>query len=272
MANFNAHLTGGVVAGIAAAAGALALGWVKPLPALAVAGVGFVAALAPDVDHDHGRPIRYVFGLATLLLPSATLYRVAPLTETLPLALGSWVIMALAVAFPVRWVFTKMTVHRGIFHSVPATLIFGCLMFLVAARREAAIGMQAAVGVAGALGYFAHLLLDELWAVDFNGRKVRVKKSFGTAIQLWGVSAPSSLLAYGLLLALAPLVYQNLQGGELTEQTYDRWVLRDQAPESMRPITRALRRKIHRLPDAPEGKLSPDAVKSGPQTPKRPGR
>ena len=265
MANFNAHLTGGAIAGITAAGGALAMGWVKPLPALAVAAVGFVAALAPDVDHDHGRPIRYVFGLATLLLPSATLYRVAPLTETPQLAVGSWVLMALAVAFPIRWVFTKMTVHRGIFHSVPATLIFGCLMFLVAARREAALGMQLAVGVAGALGYFAHLLLDELWAVDFNGRKVRVKKSFGTAIQLWGVSAPSSLLAYGLLLALAPLVYQNLQGAELTEQTYDRWVLRDQAPESMRPITRTLRRKLHRLPDGPKG---------GPQAPKKinPGR
>ena len=136
MANFTAHLPGGVGAGLSAAGGALAMGWVKPLPALAVAAVGFVAALAPDVDHDHGRPIRYVFGLATLLLPSATLYRVAPLTETPQLAVGSWVLMALAVAFPIRWVFTKMTVHRGIFHSVPATLIFGCLMFLVAARLE----------------------------------------------------------------------------------------------------------------------------------------
>ena len=36
MANFNAHLTGGAIAGITAAAGALAMGWVGPLPALAV--------------------------------------------------------------------------------------------------------------------------------------------------------------------------------------------------------------------------------------------
>lgn len=79
------------------------------------------------------------------------------------------------------------------------------------------------------------------------------------------MSAPSSIFAYVLLLALAPLVYQNLQGAELTEQTYDRWVLRDQAPESMRPITRTLRRKLHRLPDGPKG---------GPQAPKKinPGR
>ena len=47
------------------------------------------------------------------------------------------------------------------------------------------------------VGFFSHLLLDEICSVDLKG--ARVNKAFGTAIKLWAPSAWSTLAMYGLL-------------------------------------------------------------------------
>jgi hypothetical protein len=66
------------------------------------------------------------------------------------------------------------------FHSLPAAVIAGELAFLLASGP-----LELRIYKAGAvvLGYVTHLVLDELYAVDL--RRLRVKKSFGTALKMF---------------------------------------------------------------------------------------
>ncbi len=123
----------------------------------------------------------------------------------------SWIALAL-LRFPVEWLFARYTVHRGMFHSTPVALIFGCMCFLLADWRHSQLSCQVAMGLAGAVGYFTHLALDELWSVDFNGNKIRVKKSLGTALKLIGPVHAHNTATWGVLALLLGLVWRGFDG------------------------------------------------------------
>jgi hypothetical protein len=56
------------------------------------------------------------------------------------------------------------------------------------------------------LGVFSHLLLDEIWAIEFKGGAWRLKKSFGTAIKFWGDDAWANFSCYAKLLAVGAMI------------------------------------------------------------------
>lgn len=62
------------------------------------------------------------------------------------------------------------------------------------------------MGIAIGMGFFSHLLLDEMCSVDLKG--ARLNKAFGTAMKFWAPSATSTLLIYGILSYLS---YQAIQ-------------------------------------------------------------
>lgn len=225
MADFQTHLIGGAVAGAAVAVAGTALGVIAwPLAPL-IALTGLVGGLAPDIDSDHGRPIAILFRVAAVTAPLAVVYRVPALSEPWWVGAGVWAGLALIVRYPASWIFARLTVHRGIFHSLPAAVIFGALVALFAARHEARPRLQLLMGAAGVVGYLTHLLLDELWSVDFNGRRLRVKRSFGTAMRVWGLNWWTSVCAYAAAVGLAWLVWQDVQG-ERPERLFERHVLK----------------------------------------------
>jgi membrane-bound metal-dependent hydrolase YbcI (DUF457 family) len=93
-----------------------------------------------------------------------------------------------------------VTVHRGVFHSIPVVGIYGALAYLLSAASYSPVERWwMALGAwAGAL---SHLILDEIWSVDFMG--ARLKKSAGTALSFWKKKSPyASTAAWLLLLAL----------------------------------------------------------------------
>src|SRR5262249_28732642 len=140
---------------------------------------GVLGGMLPDVDHDHAVPCRETFTLLAAMVPAVTapilIRRGVPHEWTIPyIALGYAVIR-----FPVAALFKRVTVHRGIFHSVPFLLLGGVLAAL--ALRTYAPIQRVLLGGTVCAGALAHLLLDELFAVDFTGK--RLKKSFGTAIK-----------------------------------------------------------------------------------------
>ena len=104
--------------------------------------------------------------------------------------------LLIQIALPL---FKRATVHRGIFHSIPAILIYALALHLATFRYPAEERLLVlAAAFAGAL---SHLILDEIYAVDLGG--ARLKKSFGTALSLWKPKTPLiSALAWGLVLAL----------------------------------------------------------------------
>ena len=202
MANFETHWRIGLGSTII---GTLMASWLhftdpKHIPFLVLAGL--IGAIAPDIDSDTGRPLRIIFGGLAVVLPPLLLWRIPWLHAGAERALLFWAFSLYLILRPSKWLFKRFTKHRGVIHSIPAAFIFGEGVFLLAHYERATPRFQLAIGLIGCLGYLTHLILDEIWAVDFNGVRLRKKRSFGTALCLKDRSRRKTFLLYLILFLL----------------------------------------------------------------------
>jgi hypothetical protein len=59
------------------------------------------------------------------------------------------------------------------------------------------------------IGFLSHLVLDEIWSISFRRGLPRLKKSFGTAMKIWGDSLWANVSTYAKLILLTYLVVQD---------------------------------------------------------------
>jgi membrane-bound metal-dependent hydrolase YbcI (DUF457 family) len=211
MANLRVHLLGAALTGTAVATASWLVLGIPPGPALAALVLTVVGGLLPDVDHDKAVPYRQTFEVLSAVIPAIT----APVLVRHGLPPG-WTIpyvaaVYLIVRFPVARLFMRVTVHRGILHSVPAALLAGTVTAL--ALRTYAIRERLALGAAITLGVVAHLVLDEAYAVDYTGRQL--KQSFGTALKLHAPSVGASLACWLALFLAVGLLLMDLGTGRI---------------------------------------------------------
>jgi hypothetical protein len=95
------------------------------------------------------------------------------------------------------------------FHSVPAMLISGFIVFLVYHHPLLSTRLFLASGVM--IGFLSHLILDELCSVNFEGVTISLKSSAGSAVKFWSKSFVASAVTYILLGALAYFAFQEFQ-------------------------------------------------------------
>lgn len=196
MAGFETHIGTSTALGIAYAAG----GWYLGLPlesCVLAGGLCSMAGMLPDLDSDSGVPVREMMSLTAATVPLLLYERFQALGvshETLVVMLGG---AYLAIRFGVGQIFKRYTVHRGMWHSIPAMLTAGFLAFLLASGSDVMIRGFKAVGVM--LGFFSHLALDEIWSLGVRGGKLSVKRSFGTALKFWGKDRWANWIAYANL-------------------------------------------------------------------------
>jgi hypothetical protein len=109
------------------------------------------------------------------------------------------------------------------FHSLPAALIFGQLTFLLASGDDVRLRVYKAGGVF--LGYLSHLLLDEVYSVEWKRGWVRIKKSFGTAVKMYsGKSMWANFSTYIKLGLLSYVVfYEPSWMNQYREQRAEHW-------------------------------------------------
>ncbi len=207
MANFKTHRQGAVMVGIISSVAAYSLGMVTLPESALVFAAGFCGGLAPDLDHNASIPLKFVFRVLATMVPVILIQKHPEFNRSVGESLGYFVLMGLGILYPVRWLFGKLTVHRGIFHSVPAIFIYGALIFLVSGRQRHDIPFQKAMAIASSLGYFAHLLLDEYSSLNFNGHRFKPKRSLGTALDFIKPNKVVTIFAYGLLLGLIFVIY-----------------------------------------------------------------
>ncbi|MEG3641039.1 metal-dependent hydrolase [Magnetococcus sp. PR-3] len=203
MAGFHTHLTVGAVASGMAATGLYAGGVASPLEVALYFSCGTVASLLPDIDSDNSTILSVVFTFVSVLLAFAVLFG-QPATKGLSgLELFLlWAGLFAAMRIGVFEVFTRMTVHRGIFHSIPAAILFGVLTVIMLhhAFRVPTLTAWVAGGFI-TIGFIVHLLLDEVYSLNLTGR--HVKRSFGTACKLWSKDLYATTALYSVtLLAL----------------------------------------------------------------------
>ena len=203
MADFKTHVTTSSVLG----GGYACLGAYYGLPieaALVAGGLCGVAGMLPDIDSDSGVPVRETMGFAAAVTPMLLVDRFQHLGfnyEQMVLAGGA---SYLFVRFGIAKLLMKYTVHRGMFHSIPALMIFTGLAFLICGSTNLHLRYFKAGGVF--LGSFSHLLLDEIYSVQWVGGRWRFKSSFGTALKLWGDSAWANFSTYWKLAVVVVLI------------------------------------------------------------------
>jgi membrane-bound metal-dependent hydrolase YbcI (DUF457 family) len=206
MADFNTHIT--VAAASSGILSSLCLGaeLVNPTQMLILWGAGTLGGILPDVDSDHSTAIKTVFTLFALMCASIAAFSQAGAFSIVELWL-LWGGVYLIVRYLVMTIFKDFTVHRGIYHSLLAGvffwLIFACLMHYLF-KLPALFSWV--VGLFIFFGFIVHLLLDEIYGVDFTRK--RLKRSFGSAFKLVDARNPVAsvlmALAIGVLALLAP--------------------------------------------------------------------
>src|SRR5262249_33986823 len=166
-----------------------------------------------------GVPVRELSHLAAALVPLVLLRRIAGQgfspEQALLIVAGSY----LFVRYGLTNLFRKITVHRGMFHSIPAMLCAGLLTYLGLDHPAMESRVFFAIGVM--VGFLSHLVLDELCSVDINGAVPHLNKFAGTAVKFWSPSWPATIFTYLLLLGLGSEAYRETHGltHDVTMQT-----------------------------------------------------
>jgi hypothetical protein len=183
-------------------------------PVLLGAGFTTLGGLLPDLDSDSSLPVRELFGLAAAATPILLVRRVLAqgftTEQTLVILSGVY----LLVRYGARALLGRLTVHRGMFHSIPAMLITGLLVLFVYHSPDTRVRLYLAGGVM--LGFFSHLVLDEVCTVDLLGGRLHLKKHAGSPLKLVSSSWSATLTAYGLLVWLVYLVHVEVGPSKVT--------------------------------------------------------
>ena len=249
MAGFKTHITTSSLLGIAYGAGAY-FQYDVPLSTCVLAGgLCSVSGMLPDLDSDSGVPLRESVAFAAAVVPMLMIDRFQQLgwsNESIVLAGG---LIYLIIRFGVARIFKRYTVHRGMWHSLPAAAIAGLLTFLIVCDVQLELRLYKTGAVV--LGFLSHLVLDEMYSVKWEGGRWQIKRSFGTALKLWNRrSLWSNVSTYGkliLLLALAvgdPLLMEYFGYGEQHIPRTARNVLQDvlnQSDDALRNGAKVLR-------------------------------
>ena len=182
MANFNIHLTGAIITSTLTTGYLITQGLENPLEIIPFATLGVAGGFLPDLDSDNSTSVRYVFNFFAIILPLFIFVEFFDYFSLVNLLLVS-LIAVLFIKFVLFWVFKKLTVHRGVIHSVPTGIMFSLLtVFILQQVPFISEDIPLNAGIILFVGFLTHLILDEMYAVNLAG--FALKRSFGTALNL----------------------------------------------------------------------------------------
>jgi hypothetical protein len=207
MAGFKTHITVSTLAGAGYGAAAYAF-FDVPGPACVLAGgLCSVAGMMPDVDSGPGRPLKESLAFAAAVVSTMLVDRFQQFGWSMESIILAGAFVYLLVRFGLAELLKRYTVHRGMFHSIPAAIIFGEFAYLLAVG-DLQLRLYKAGGVV--LGYMIHLVLDEMYSVYYVRGRMQIKKSFGTAIKLFDRHKLwPNVSAYGKLALVTFLAFQD---------------------------------------------------------------
>src|SRR5436305_14482406 len=147
--------------------------------------------MLPDLDSDSGVPVREMFGLAAVVVPLTMVPRMHHMHASQESILATVLFGYVIIRYGLSMLFKRLTVHRGMYHSIPAMLIAGLVVYLGYHSDNRGLRLLLACGVM--IGFLSHLLLDELYSVDIHGVKVKLNKFAGTAVKFVSPSFPATV-------------------------------------------------------------------------------
>ncbi len=121
MAGFKTHITTSTILGIAGGAGSYGFYHIPAPTCVLAAGLCGVSGMLPDLDSGPGRPLRESMAFAAAVVPMAMVDRFKAMglgLEEIILIGGA---MYLFIRFGLAALLRHYSVHRGMFHSFPAS-------------------------------------------------------------------------------------------------------------------------------------------------------
>ncbi|MEM9643807.1 MAG: metal-dependent hydrolase [Planctomycetota bacterium] len=205
MADFKTHITGSTLVGVAYGYWGLSTQGMSIESSLIAGGLCSVSGMLPDLDSDSGIPLRETSMFAAAIVPVLMIERFRDMgLSNEAMALGAMLVY-ITIRFIVVEIFKRYTVHRGMWHSIPAACIAGLLAYL--ATPCVSEGVRVYKSLAVVTGFMVHLILDEIWSIDFKLGRFRLKKSFGTALKFFGNNWFSNVTVYAKLFLLVYLAW-----------------------------------------------------------------
>jgi hypothetical protein len=196
--------------------------------------------MLPDLDSDSGIPLRETLAFAAAVTPMLMVDRLAHFGlshESIALA-GACIYII--IRFGIGEVLRRYTVHRGMWHSIPAAIIAGLVAWMVCSCEN--INMRLFKAGAVVLGYMIHLALDEWYSVYWRRGRLRLKNSFGSAMKLWSKDSwanGSTYIKLVILVAVAvgdPMLMEKYGYHETNFQRVARKVVRQLLGDEQRPL------------------------------------
>lgn len=207
MASFREHVTFSSLLGLGYGGLSVVAAGYTPQQGILAGCLAGIGGMLPDLDLPTGKPGREVFSLTAAIVPLFLVNRVQRLFH-LPneaeVTILCIVAMYVAIRYGLAWVVARFSVHRGMFHSYPAMVIAGEVVYLSYPSPFTTVKLLMGGGVA--VGFLSHLLLDELWSVKWNGLVPELKKSSGTAMKMVGEQFFPNAITFALLATLSFLV------------------------------------------------------------------
>jgi len=204
MADFKTHISVSTVAGVLYGMGGFQAGlpWESCLIGTALCSV---SGMLPDLDSDSGIPLREAVAFSSAFVPMLMVDRLQRMGLSHEMMLLITVAVYFFLRFGIAEFFRRYTVHRGMWHSLPAAFSAALFAFVVCSCEN--INLRLFKTIAIFVGFMSHILLDEIWSVEYRRGRYTFKHSFGTALKFWGQSRMANTVSYGLLAALCFLAY-----------------------------------------------------------------
>lgn len=201
MANFKEHLTVGTVVGGLGSTSLLVAGQADPQTVLMYLSAAIIGAILPDIDADNATPLHMAFSFFAILFAFLTLFSQGARLSVVELLI-LWLAVFLFFRLVVFALFIRTTIHRGIFHSIPAGILFGFVTAtLMAELFQSSHKVAWLMGGFVLMGYLVHLLLDEMVSLNLLGLG-GVKHSLGSAFKLYSRDWKATGLLYAVTLGL----------------------------------------------------------------------
>lgn len=202
MANFHTHVSVGFVVSGVLALLSFKAGTISDNEFATATLIGTVGSLLPDIDSDKSTPAKIGFNLLSIMVVFAVLSHWREQLSFIAMLI-TWAVGYVLVRYGLFWVFGRVTVHRGMIHSVPFMALLGlalvCLNFYGFANSAFISWFYGSMLFLGSL---VHLILDELYSVNLLGLKI--KRSSGTAMKFYQSKYP---WRYAILYALVATLW-----------------------------------------------------------------
>jgi len=205
MASFEQHINGAVIATGVMLTPVYSANIISINEALALLAFGTIGGILPDLDSENSKPIQISFKIISVILPFIVILFISGNMSIVGI-LTTWLITSAILHFLFFRAFINLTVHRGIFHSIPMGLLLGQVtIMMLNTIFSIDIILSTLSGIFLFFGFIIHLVLDEL--VSLNALGLYMKKSLGSALKVYDKRNLKGTLILYLLIILSFVLF-----------------------------------------------------------------